>query len=204
MLYVLKKQSYLFEKIKNFTFINDSEEDNDKEFEYLNDLDENNDLLSFINKIREQAEHKANETIETDRYNAFYCPELVYHLVQLAKYFPIWTEVMKEYFPLSSNVATSSRCEAYFKDLKHSDLGSNYEPMRADKFVVRHIESIESITKLEHAAIKRANKKIAIKQDNVKKRKLNCNDKRIESDTDNYSYLEEQENWKGLNTICKK
>lgn len=56
---------------------------------------------------------------------------------------------MAGYFPLSSNVATSCRCEAYFKELKHSNLGSNYEPMRVDKFVIRHIKSIESLCKLE-------------------------------------------------------
>lgn len=115
-----------------------------------------------------------------------------------------------EYFPLSSSVATSSRCEAYFKDLKHSDLGSNYKPMRPDKFVVRHIESIESISKLEHAAIKRVNEKIALVQDNnkiVKQKKVDCNmpDERIKSATDGYNYLTEQENWKSLNTeACKQ
>lgn len=59
---------------------------------------------------------------------------------------------MTQYFPNLSNVATSCRCEAYFKDLKHSDLESNHEPMRADKFIIRHIRSIESICKLEYAA----------------------------------------------------
>lgn len=55
-----------------------------------------------------------------------------------------------------------SRCDAYFKDLKHSDLGSNYESMHSDKFVVRHIESIESILKLEHVAMKHENEKTAL------------------------------------------
>lgn len=73
---------------------------------------------------------------------------------------------MAGYFSLSFNVATSCRCEAYFKELKHSDL-SNYELMRVDKFVIRHIKSIESLCKLEHAAIKRTNEKVATLQNEI-------------------------------------
>lgn len=57
------------------------------------------------------------------------------------------------FFFIITNVTTSSRYKAYFRDLKHSDLRSNYEPMRSDKFVMRHIESIKNILKLERAVI---------------------------------------------------
>lgn len=167
-----EKQLFLFERIKSFTFTDD---DNDKQYDYLDDFDESKNLNSFINNIREQAEKFAKEIVETDTYNVFYCPELVINLVKLAKHFPIWTGIMTGYFPLSSNIATSCRCEAYFKELKHSDLGSNYEPMRVDKFVIRHIKSIESLCKLEHAAIKRTNEKVATLQNEInitKKRSL--------------------------------
>ena len=58
---------------------------------------------------------------------------------------------MTQYFTSASNVASSTRREAYFKTLKHSDLGPDYKPLRGDKFIVKHIKSIESVSKLERA-----------------------------------------------------
>lgn len=107
---------------------------------------------------------------------------------------------MTLYFPSSPNVATTSRCEAYFKDLKHSDLGPDYQPTRADKFVMRHIKSIESISKLERATIKRVEQKTEFMQENIKrKRKISINET-----SDDYDHLKEQENWKGLNIEVHK
>lgn len=200
-----EKQSYLFDRIKSFTFTDD---DNDKKYDYLDDFDESEDLTSFINNIREQAEQTAKQITETDRYNVFYCPEIVNSLVKLTKHFPIWTAIMTTYFLLSSNIATSCRCEAYFKELKHSDLGSNYEPMRADKFVIRHIKSIESLCKLEHAAIKRVNEKIALQQNElklVKNKKVYSGELDEITDDDDYTFLlQAQENWKGLAFSARK
>lgn len=35
-------------------------------------------------------------------------------------------------------IVGSSRCESNFKDLKASDLGSNYQAMRADNIIAKH------------------------------------------------------------------
>lgn len=203
-----EKKSYLFERIKSFTFTDD---DNNRKYDYLDNFEKSENLIFFINNIWEQAEQTAKQIVETDDYNVFYCPELVRNLTNLAKHFPIWTGVMTQYFPNSSNVATTCRCEAYFKDLKHSDLGSNYEPTRADKFITRHIRSIESICKLECAATKHANEKIALLQNEIKKsekRKVHSTEDELEESTDDvdeYVHLKEQENWKDLNAeACKK
>lgn len=198
-----QKQSYLFKKIEGFTFTDDKSSDN--EFD-LEDLDEKSNVISFVNGIKEQADCLINKCSATTRYNAFYCPDLVCHLVKLAKHFPIWTNVMTKYFPLPSNVATSSRCEAYFKGLKHSDMGSNYAPIRVDKFVARHIDSIESISKFEYAAIKRKNELNSLMQDEKNhignKRKVDPNMSAF--GTSDGSYLKEEENWKGLNSEASK
>ena len=200
-----QKRSYLFERIKSFTFTSD---ENATEYDDLEMQNENENIVAFVNNIRDEAEQIAKDSVETDRYNAFYCPELVTYLVKLAKHFPLWTQVMRGYFPLSSNVATSSRCEAYFKDLKHSDLGANYKPMRVDKFIIHHIKSIENISKLERAAIKRTNEKIALLQIDIrqeKERKIDSRDfdENAQNTTHTYGYLTEQENWKGLNIEAK-
>ena len=86
-----QKRSYLFERIKSFAFTSD---ENEKEYDDLDTLNEDESIVAFINRIRDAAEQMTKNSVETDRYKAFYCPELVPYLVKLSRHFPLWTQVM--------------------------------------------------------------------------------------------------------------
>lgn len=203
-----EKQNYLLEKIKTFVFVENNDYI-DREYDYLEYLDDDvdsTDIISFIEGVREEAEKLAKSVEDTDNLNAFYCPEIVNHLVKLAKHFPIWTNVMLHYFPSEFVVATSAGCEGYFKDLKCSDLGSDYQPMRADKFIVKHIKSIESISKLECFSNKKLREIAAMNQSkNVnKKHELDTAVDAINNgNIDDVEYLQCEENWYGRNKDIK-
>lgn len=181
------KHTFWFDKIKNFNL--NEENDDEREYEYLSDdVDDNPDIIDYIERIKQESESQVLAAGKTRTVNTFYCPGIISHLIKLARHFPLWTNVMSQYFIAASNVASSSRCETYFKDLKHIDLGPDYVPQRADKFVAKHIKSIESIAKLERAKNIKTSKKAAISK---KAEKLN-ND-------DNVQHLQYEENWYGLN-----
>lgn len=56
-------------------------------------------------------------------------------------------------FSKANPVASSARCESYFKELKAYLSIGGYRPLRADKLIGKHLRWIENSTKLERAAI---------------------------------------------------
>lgn len=58
---------------------------------------------------------------------------------------------MQSYFKSAPNVATSSRSENHFGDIKDSIL-DNRRPIRIDKFLIKHFIYIDSSIKLGWAA----------------------------------------------------
>ena len=59
-----------------------------------------------------------------------------------------------------------------FEDFQASDLGSVYEPLRADKFLNKHIDSIESMLKRQRGERKRRLEKAAIEMETAIVKKL--------------------------------
>lgn len=170
--YCKEKQDFLLDRIETFTV-----EENDiyslREYDHLEDgINENRNLIEYVERIHMLAKTEVEQAEKTEHLNAFYCPEIIPHLLKLSKHFPLWTNVMIKYFPSASNVASSARCEAYFKDLQHSDLGSDYQAMRVDKFLVKHIKSIDSISKLNCAARKRNAETAALNEKEKKRKKI--------------------------------
>lgn len=153
-----QKEDYLFERIKTFSFENQNNENT--EWEPVDDepseVDDN--IRKYVENLKSRAEAEAINCKEHQRPNAYYLPEIVNPLLKLALFFPMWTNVMKNNFSSQYYVATSSIIEEYFKDIKHFDLGNYSGPIRADKFIVTHLRSIEATCKFERAAAKRKSK----------------------------------------------
>ena len=84
--------------------------------------------------------------------NEYYLPEFIDSLMNLCKEFPCWTNVMIEYFNNPRTVATSSRSENYFGQLKRSLL-ENKTPLRLDKFLIKHCRQIDADMKLARASV---------------------------------------------------
>lgn len=120
----------------------------------------------------------------------------------MAKSFPLWTNVMIKYFSISSDVASTASCEAYFKDLKHSDLNS--ETLRVDKFIVKHIRSIEILCKFEQAAQKKGREVTYKRAIDFQRKKPSKKAKTYIVGDSVQKCLNIQENWRGKNENIKK
>jgi len=127
----------------------DNESDNDAD---INTSDENteNSISKFLNIIQIRSQNNAN--IQGNRISAYYLPELVTHVIRICKHFPLWTNVMCSVFNTPYNVASSAAIENDFKQLKTQILKFEVKPMKADKFVITHLQSIESNAKLFKSA----------------------------------------------------
>jgi hypothetical protein len=68
--------------------------------------------------------------------------------MRLCKEFPLWTSIMQNHFQSSFSIATSASVEGDFKQLKCTILCHERKPMTADRFVIHHLNSIDSNSKL--------------------------------------------------------
>nr|P16320.2 RecName: Full=120.7 kDa protein in NOF-FB transposable element [Drosophila melanogaster] len=202
-----RNEKYLLARIATFTAPDHKEtiEDNcipeDQE-----EIDE--DVTDFISNIKIAAEEEAlNCNSVNCRPNPYFLPELMPPLIKLCKYFVLWTNVMKEKFCSKYDVGSSALVEAYFKDLKNTDMSIFHRPVRADKFVVQHIRCIEAVCKLERAAMKRKTVKTpSFIKENAPKKMCSKETKGFleeileESEVE---YLLQEENWKVKNKTIK-
>jgi len=81
-----------------------------------------------------------------NRISAYFLPELTKDVLRVSKDFPLWSSVMKSSFGSPYKIALSASVECDFKELKTQIL--RVRPMAVDKFVVTHLKSIDSNTKL--------------------------------------------------------
>ena len=101
---------------------------------------------------------------------------------------------MNEYFNNSRTVATSSRSENYFGQMKRSLL-KNKTPLRVDKFLVKHCRQIDADMKLARASV---NNHVLQKNPFNKKKDA----VKIVQD-DSHDYLYEVETWRNQHTIVE-
>jgi len=80
--------------------------------------------------------------------SAYFLPELAKDVKQICKHFPLWTAVMQPIFNSPFKIATSAPVESDFNELKNLILRHASRPMTADRFILRHIQSIDSNSKL--------------------------------------------------------
>lgn len=83
-----------------------------------------------------------------NRISAYFLPELTKDVLRVCKDFPLWSSVMKSSFGSPYKIASSASVECDFKELKTQILRFDVRPMAVDKFVVTHLKSIDSNTKL--------------------------------------------------------
>lgn len=97
----------------------------------------------WAKSIFESAEIVAANSKSGSVVNAFYNPQIAKNLTKLIAYLPLWTAIMHSHFCCDKEIATSSAVEATFADLKYRTFKSEL-PIRVDKFIVRHIDWLQS------------------------------------------------------------
>lgn len=127
-----------------------TEHENDQDM--LNDVDviETN-IDRWVDSIYNDCVSRTNNLEETYDINGFYCVDFAKKFKTLLKYFPLFTEIMPTVFGYGSTNATSAAVESEFNDLKNRTLRDISLPMRADKFVSKHIFSLSGKIKLAMA-----------------------------------------------------
>lgn len=93
-------------------------------------------------------EIRINSSVEGDRLNAYYVPDIQVPLMRICKKFPMWTNVMVEFFKSPYLTATSAAVEGEFSQLKNSILKYESRLLSVDRFVVTHLRSIENTMKI--------------------------------------------------------
>lgn len=183
---------YLLKLMKGM-IIEDSEINDDLEYcntkvqdtEYEEAEDDNESISQLLKDIENNCKLDAN--IKGNRISAYYLPELSKDVIRLCKHFPLWTAVMQPAYNSPYKIATSASVENDFNELKNQILRFNSRPMTADRFVLRHIQSIDSNSKLFRSSQLRSN----IQTDNVSASSAS-------SDTETvYSVSDDIENWRG-------
>lgn len=161
--------------------------------------------LPQFEELLSGAKSVAEKTRTGQQPNAYYCPEFVTSFLRFATYYVLWTNVMIKITNSKYSVASSARSETYFNDVKNITF-SDDRPIRIDKFIIKHIRSIESICKIERAAL---NNRI-IQDNNFKEMDVLKRDKSKflpninEENNDVEQYLIAEENWRGLNPHKRK
>lgn len=118
------------------------------DFDNYIDNDENEDshIQIFLENIKQKS--IKNSSIVDNRISAYFLKDLLPDIMRLCKHFPLWTNVLSNLFQSPYRMASSASVENEFKELKTQILKFDVRPMRADKFILKHLTSIDSNVKL--------------------------------------------------------
>lgn len=105
-----------------------------------------NSITNFLKSIESTSRYNASK--EGNRISAYYLPSIVKDIMRLCKYFPLWTGVMRVRFESPFLIASSAAVESDFGELKKNILRFDGKPMTADRFVTKHLISINCNSKL--------------------------------------------------------
>jgi len=145
------------------------------------------DILSFC---------KGNSKIKGDRLSAYYLPGLSNDIIRMSKYFPLWTNVMQIFFHSPYKIASSASVESDFSELKNKILRFDTKPMTVDRFIAKHLQSIDSNTKLFRSSqLKQNNKTLTDYQNSEECFEPNIEYKfeKLESNKDDYNGNEDDQ-----------
>jgi len=122
-------------------------DDNICDGEYDDDEEEGSSscLDKFFQAI--EFEIRIHSSVEGDRLNAYYVPDIQVPLMRICKKFPMWTNVMVGFFKSPYLTATSAAVEGEFSQLKNSILRHESQLLSVDRFVVTHLRSLENMMK---------------------------------------------------------
>lgn len=128
-----------------------AEEANEDEVSESSDAEDDTidtDWQMWANTIYCNAEDIGRRSKNGSIINACFNPDFARCLKkQLIPYLPLWTGIMRCYFERSSIIATFSSVESEFADLKRRAFDIKL-PMRIDKFVLHHLDYLDSKVKL--------------------------------------------------------
>jgi len=138
----------LLDKIKGIDINDEDMTDIDSEVEECVLDREKYDCEEPIDGIKEYLEDIeqifiTQSKIKGNRDSAYYIPNLFKTILCLCKHFPIWTGVMNDKFQTPYVIASSASVESDFSDLKSRILRFEMKLMTADRFVAKHLKSIE-------------------------------------------------------------
>jgi len=89
-----------------------------------------------------------NASVTGDRLSPYYIPGIKNNILRIDTEFPMWSNVMKTYFKSPYENSTSAPVEGDFAELKNRILMHESKPMKVDRFIVTHINSIENSLKI--------------------------------------------------------
>lgn len=180
--------------------------------EYKSDQDVLNDANIVETNIHRWVDSMYNDCVsqisrlkETYDVNGFYCIDFAKKFKVLLKYFPLFSEIMRAIFGYGYINATSAAVESEFNDLKNRTLKDVSLPIRADKFVSKHISCLSGKIKLTMA------EKLENDSINVDKINKNNNLHPLYSDISDYdngsldnestelTELQAEQNWRNKN-----
>jgi len=198
---------------KNLSIPTENKSDQD----ILNDVDATETNINrWVDSIYNDCVTQTSTLEETYDINGFYCINFAKKFKVLLKYFPLFSEVMLVIFGYGSTNATSAAVESEFNDLKNRTLRDVSLPMRADKFVSKHISCLSGKIKLamvgkldndsinidDKSKINRNNKLLASTDI------PDCNNDFIKNDSETeLTELQAEQNWRNKNikkqTVCR-
>lgn len=118
--------------------------------------------------------------------NQFFLPSFVKNFRALISQIPAWTNLMRKSYKSPNEMATSARSETNFEILKKNVL-DDHARMRADAFLIKHINFTLGSVKLGHSLLK--------KYEFLKKLKV-VKDMQVPLRQDLNKVLGKRENWK--------
>lgn len=125
------------------------QEDGTRHDEISDNISSARDISKFILNVYNEAlsESIVNDShIDTINLNSYFLPDIANNVMQLFQQFPVWTNVMREYYLDSDTTATTTGSENYFRIMRNE-----YEFTRAislNRFLLKHRPLIEGSTKL--------------------------------------------------------
>lgn len=123
----------------------------------------NSNINEFLQHVVEKS--KSNSSIPGDHLNAYYIPDFCKNILRICKLFPLWSNVMRQFFNSPYSTATSASVESNFAELKNNILKHNSKPLQADRFVITHLISLESSIKLAKSNYLVGNNKVSSPQE---------------------------------------
>lgn len=123
---------------------NDENDKNEQELENEETYNEIKDcnIGTWAKNLLEECRKALTENLtEYDMANPYYCPQLSQKLKNLLSYFPLYSGIMIPIFGYGQINASSSAVESEMNNVKNILLKNQTRPMRADKFVVTHLNS---------------------------------------------------------------
>jgi len=168
--------------------------DDDDDIEDNVDGNSSNNIDNFLKDILSFC--YGNSQIKGDRLSAYYLPGLSNDIIRMSKYFPLWTNVMQIFFNSPYKIATSASVESDFSELKNKILRFDTKPMTVDRFIAKHLQSIDSNTKLFRSSQLKQNNKSLIENQNSEKFLEPNNEYKfetLESSKDNYNENEDEQ-----------